>query len=56
MDVTRVVMQMKDQGIHPCAMRARIDATYARWIDKATPAPYPPAYSGLVAGRMPGGR
>jgi hypothetical protein len=33
---------MLDQGMTPRAIRAAIDAKYARYIDQATPTPYPP--------------
>jgi hypothetical protein len=36
------VIAMKDQGLSPRAMRAAIDAKYAKYIDQATPTPYPP--------------
>jgi hypothetical protein len=37
------VIEMKDQGMEPRAIRAAIDAKYADQIDAATPTPYPPA-------------
>lgn len=43
LSVTRDVMQMKEQGMTPRAMRAAIDAKYAAVMDRATPTPYPPA-------------
>lgn len=43
MGVTRAVIEMKDRGMAPRAIRAEIDRTYAEVIDRATPTPYPPA-------------
>jgi hypothetical protein len=37
------VIKMKDQGMSPRAIRAAIDAKNARYIEIATPTPYPPA-------------
>jgi hypothetical protein len=34
---------MLDQGLTPRAIRAAIDATYAQYMEQATPTPYPPA-------------
>jgi hypothetical protein len=37
------VIDMKDRGMTPRAIRTAIDTTYAAMIDSATPTPYPPA-------------
>jgi hypothetical protein len=37
------VIEMKERGMSPRAMRAEIDRAYAEVIDRATPTPYPPA-------------
>jgi hypothetical protein len=36
------VIEMKNQGMSPRAIRAAIDAKFAAQIDDATPTPYPP--------------
>ncbi len=40
--VTRAVIEMRQQGMDPRAMRAAIDAAHANVIDLATSTPYPP--------------
>jgi hypothetical protein len=35
-------MLMLDQGMAPRAIRASIDERFAKFIDRATPTPYPP--------------
>jgi hypothetical protein len=37
------VIEMKEQGLAPRAMRAEVDRMYADVLDRATPTPYPPA-------------
>lgn len=42
MDVTRAVIEMKEQGMSPRAMRAAIDAKYVSDMRASTLTPYPP--------------
>lgn len=42
MDVTRAVIEMKEQGMSPRQMRAAIDARYVNDMHASTLTPYPP--------------
>jgi hypothetical protein len=37
------VIDLKNRGLNPRAIRTAIDTVYAAMIDSATPTPYPPA-------------